>query len=165
MTDQQNKENCVDSEYYPTWLGQSLLEDDFPWQDASVYSVQEFLEKYSLHDSSWVTIYYDVAYDAQATLVISWDPFWLPDGIATKTDAVFDWPLLFIKLEGVKQISTSGYEDLEGMPRGIGTAEVEMREDRFVFVINDHYGGSVEIIFGGTAQILAFNRNKQPLRI
>ena len=165
MTDQQTNENTCGSDDYPTWLGQSLLWGDFPWESATVYSVQEFLARYTLHDSMWVTIHYDVAYDAQATLVIFWDPYWLPDGIATKTPEVFDWPLLLVKLGGVKQMATCKYDNLDGMPRGISRAEVEEIEGKFVFIIHDHYGGSVEIVFDGNAHFLALNRNKQPLKV
>jgi hypothetical protein len=165
MADEQTNENEVDSGDYPTWLGQSLLEDDLPWEAASIYSVREFLDRYTLHDSNWVTIHYDVAYEAQATLVIMWDSFWLPDEIAQSTSVVRDWPLLLIKLERVRQLATLGYEDINGMPRGISTAEVEEVEDKFVFVIHDHYGGSVEIVFNGIAHFLVLNRAKLPLKI
>jgi hypothetical protein len=165
MTDQQTTENNSDTEYYPAWLGQSILWDEFPWEAARTCKVQEFLEQYTLHDSSWVTIYHDIAYENQATLVIQWDAVWLPDEIARSTSVVSDWPLLLIKVQGVRQISTLGYENIDGMPRGISTTEVEEIEDKFVFVIHDHFGGSVEIIFDGAAHFLALNRDKMPLKI
>jgi hypothetical protein len=164
MTEQQNQENGVDSEYYPAWLGQSILWDEFPWEAARTCKVQEFLEQFTLHDSEWVTIYHDFAYENQSTLVIQWDAVWLPDEIAKSTSVVSDWPLLLIKLEGVKQISTLGHEKIGGT-RGISTAEVEEVENKIVFVIHDHYGGSVEIVFDGAAHFLALNRNKQPLKV
>lgn len=152
-------------DYYPKWLGQSVIEDDLPWNFAECLTFQEFSETYTLHDSIWVTIYQNVAYDDSVTLVIRWDAVWLPDEVAASTSFVADWPLLFIKIENVHQISTSGYRDVGGIQRGIGKAEIEGVDGKQLLVISDHYGGNVEIIFSGKLSFLALNRNKEPLKI
>lgn len=165
MAEQLENQDFDESEYYPKWLGQSLLLDDLPWDNATVYTVQVFLEKYTLHDSLWVNLIYDVANDNQVTLVIMWHAVWLPDEIAKSTALVDDWLLLFIKLENVRQVSTLGYEHVSNIHRGIGTAEIEEIEGRKIFVIHDHYGGSVEIVFDGASHFLALNAQKELLKI
>ncbi len=165
MTNPEAVENCEDPEDLPDWLGKSILSNELPWEAAQTYKVQEFLEKYTLHDSSWVTIHHEVAYDNHAILVLEWDAVWLPDEIAQSTSMVSEWPLLFIKIEGIKQISILGYKDIGGITRGIALAEVEEIDNKKVFVIHDHFGGSVEIVFDGSSNFLALDRDKKALKI
>jgi hypothetical protein len=166
MTNQIPVERLDEPEGFPEWLGISLINNDLPWEIAQPYNVEEFLEKYTLHDSYWVTLHHDVAQENYAILVIEWDVYWLPDEIAQSTPIVAEWPLLFIKLEDVKQISTLGYEKLEVVAiRGIATAEFEEINGKNVFVIHDHFGGSVEIVYSGGANFLAFDRKKTRLII
>lgn len=162
MTEEQVNQ---ESEYYPRWLGSALLYDDLPWNQATEYSVQAFLDKYTLHDSLWGSLVYDVANDNEATLVILWDQVWLPDEIKNGSPLVGDMPILFIKLKNIRQVSTLGYEHVINIHRGIGTAEYVEIEGKKIFVIHDHYGGSVEILFEGTSHFLALNEQKEPLII
>ncbi len=77
--------NDILSDYYPSWLWQNLFENDLPWHLARDYTVREFSEKYTLHDSVWITLTQDVAYENTAILVIRWDAVWLPDEICQST--------------------------------------------------------------------------------
>lgn len=165
MAEPLENQNPDEPEYYPPWLGQSLLNDDFEWEQAKLCSVQEFLEKYTLHDSEWVLIKHDVAYSNEAIIVIQWDSVWLPDEIAKSSGIVQDWPLLLIKLEGVDQISALGYKNIGGIQHGIAYAEIERLDGKNIVVIHDHYGGSVEIVFDGDSRFLALNAKKELLKI
>ena len=165
MEDQSEQLDSTESGYYPNWLGSALLNNGLPWDQASAYTVQAFLEKYTLHDSLWVNLIHDVANENHATLAIMWDAVWLPDEIAKSTDLVNDWPILFIRLEQVRQISTLGYEYVSDIHRGIATAEIEEIDSKKVFVIHDHYRGSVEIVFEGQSLFLALNVRKAVLKI
>jgi hypothetical protein len=146
-------------------LWQTLFEDDLPWHLAKNYSVQEFLEKFTLHDSIWITLTQDIAHENVAILVIRWDAVWLPDEVYQSTSIVKDWPILFVKVENVHQISFSGYKDMGGISRGIGRAEVEEIDGKQVWVIHDHYGGSVEIVFSGRTWFLGLDRRQEILKI
>jgi hypothetical protein len=153
------------SEYYPTWLWQTLFEENLPWHLAKDYTVQEFSQKYTLHDSIWITITQNVAYENAAVLVIRWDAVWLPDEICQSTSTVKDWPILFVKVENVHQISFSGYRDIGGIARGIDGDEIEEIDGKQVWVLHDHYGGKVDILFSGKTWFLGLGRNKEILRI
>jgi hypothetical protein len=150
---------------YPDWLYQSIIEDSLDWNEAEEYSFQEFSEKYTLHDSYWIGLFYDVAYENNLILAIVWDAVWLPDEIAQSTSIVAEWPFLFIKVEDVLQVSTSGYKDIGGISRGVATAEIENVDKKHLLVISDHYGGNVEISFAGKLKFLAMDRNREVLPI
>ena len=162
MTEEQDNQ---EAEYLPNWLGTALLYDDLPWEQSTAYSVSMFLDKYTLHDSLWVNLLCDVANDNEALLIFLWDAVWLPNEVAKSTASVGDWPLLFIKLKNIRQVSTLGYEHVSNIHRGIGTAEYEEIEGKKIFVIHDHYGGSVEIVFEGASHFLALNEQKELLKI
>lgn len=162
MTEEQDNQ---EAEYFPKWLGSALLYDDLPWDKSTEYSVPTFLDKYTLHDSLWVNLFYDVANDNEVVLIIFWDAVWLPEEIKKGGTFIGDWPLLFIKLKNIRQVSTLGYEHVSNIHRGIGTAECEEIEGKKIFVIHDHYGGSVEIVFEGTSHFLALNEQKEHLKI
>jgi hypothetical protein len=153
------------SDYYPPWLWQSLIENDLPWHLARDYTVQEFSEKYTLHDSVWITLTQDVAYENTAILVIRWDAVWLPDEICQSTAIVKEWPLLLVKVDEVHQVSFSGYQDIGGTARGISRDEVEEIDEKQVWVIDDHYGGRVALVFSGKTWFLGLDRNKEILKI
>ena len=150
---------------YPDWLYQSVIEDTLNWNEAKEYSFREFFEKYTLHDSYWIGLFYDVAYENNLILAIIWDAVWLPDEIARSTSDVTEWPWLFLKIEEVSQVSTSGYKDIGGLQRGIGAAEIGEVDGTNLLVITDHYGGNVEISFTGKSKFLAMDINRKLLPI
>jgi hypothetical protein len=155
----------TEEEYYPQWLHRDLLEDLLPWDQAATRSLNDFLSTYTLHDSCWVGIFHNVGRDGSLTLCIRWDSIWLPDGLAKKTPHVADWPLLFIRIEGLKQLSLNNYEDLGGLGRTIGTCEIEEVEGCYLFSVSDVFGGEVLIEFSGVVKFLALNRNREVLLI
>ncbi len=152
-------------EHYPAWLYRSIVESDLPWESAKELTFAEFSDRYTLHDSYWIGLFYDVAYENDVVLAIVWDAVWLPDELAESTSLVDDWPLLFIKVENASQISTTGYDAIESTQRGIGTAEIEKIGSKHLLIISDHYGGNVEIVFEGKMNFLALNRNKEIIHI
>lgn len=44
----------------------------------SPHNLEEFLDKYTLHDSFWVGLFHHVAFDRSVTLAFQWDSVWLP---------------------------------------------------------------------------------------
>ena len=147
------------------WLYGAVIRDTLPWGEGKGYSFQEFSEKYTLHDSIWVGVFYDVAYEDSAVLAIIWDAVWLPDELTQSTSAVGEWPLLFIKVGGASQVSASGYQDIGGIQRGIAGAEIVKVDGTDLLVVTDHYGGSVEISFTGNLMFLALDRDRRVLPI
>lgn len=156
--------NELETEYYPSWLWKTLFEDDLPWRQGKDYTIQEFSAKYTLHDSIWITLMQDIAYENTALLVIRWDAVWLPDKIHSSTSIVKDWPILFIKVEGVNQISFMRFNEVN-IQRGIDGDKIEEIEGKQVWVIYDHYDASVEFVFTGKTWFLGLDRNKKLLKI
>ncbi|HEV2798897.1 MAG TPA: hypothetical protein VGW12_00270 [Pyrinomonadaceae bacterium] len=100
------------------WVYREVVEDTLPWSEAKEYSFQQFSEKYTLHDSVWIGLFYDVAYENNVILAIIWDAVWLPDEIARSTSIVAEWPLLFVNIEGLHRFlllatKTSGARSVE----------------------------------------------------
>jgi len=67
--------------HYPSWLYQELINNFLPWHEGKRVSFSQFHEQYTLHDSHWIGIFYNVAYEQAVTLAIEWDTVWLPNEI------------------------------------------------------------------------------------
>jgi hypothetical protein len=155
----------IDDDYYPKWLHKDLVEDLLPWDGAIACTFREFLSTYTLHDSEWVGIFQHVGLAASLTLCIQWDSVWLPEGLAQKTSHVADWPLLFIRIDDLRQISLGGYKDIQGCGRTIGSCEVEEIDGGQLVVISDVFGGAVTLSFAGSAHFLCLTGNREILQI
>jgi hypothetical protein len=150
---------------YPNWLYKYLVEDCLPWDRGRKISFQDFDKKYTLHDSGWIGIFFNIAYEQTATLAIQWDAVWIPDEIQKSTPIVSDWPYLFIRLTNIEQLSTNDYLDNSNIPRAIDCSTVEEINDRKILAINDIYGGQINIIYQGEETFLAMDKNKCILTI
>jgi hypothetical protein len=150
---------------YPDWVYRELIEDGLPWQEGRKINFTEFNKKYTLHDSNWIGIFFNVAYNQTATLAIQWDAVWLPDQIVQSTSIVSDWPFLFIQLQNIEQFSSSNYVDIMGSCRSIANSEIEEIDGSKFLAIDDVYGGQVNIIYRGNETFLAIEKNKNILSI
>jgi hypothetical protein len=151
---------------YPSWIYQSIVEDDLPWDKIDRVDFNYFSERYTLHDSHWIGIFYDIGYEDSATLAILWDEFWLPPAIKERISPNSDRTFLFIRLTGVSEISTSNFKDDYGlMQRCITGASIESIEGNHFLGIDDVIGGNVNIIFTGKVKFLAIGSDKQILNI
>jgi hypothetical protein len=150
---------------HPDWVYKELVEDYLPWEEGIKMSFTEFNKKYTLHDSGWIGIFFDVAYDQTATLAIRWDAVWLPDEIARSTSIVSDWPYLFIQLTNIEQFSTSNYDDIGNLPRSISGCEFEEVDGKKILAIDDVFGGQINIIYQGEETFLAMEKDKRILSI
>jgi hypothetical protein len=63
-----NSEDYFDEFDYPGWVYKELVEDYLPWEQGEKVSFIEFNKKYTLHDSGWIGIFFNVAYEQTATL-------------------------------------------------------------------------------------------------
>jgi hypothetical protein len=158
-------EDDFDELDHPGWLYRELVEDCLPWQQGKRMNFKEFNEKYTLHDSGWIGIFFNIAYERTATLAIQWDAVWLPNEIKQSTSVVADWPYLFIQLSGIEQVSTNNYIDIMGSPRTIAVCEFEEIEGKKFLAIDDVYGGQINIIYQSEETFLAIEKNKCILAI
>jgi hypothetical protein len=158
-------EDDFDELDHPDWLYRELVEDCLPWQQGQKMTFKEFDKKYTLHDSGWIGIFFNIAYERTATLAIQWDAFWLPNDIKQSTSVVADWPYLFIQLSGIEQVSLNNYIDIMGSPRTIAICEFEEIEGKKFLAIDDVYGGQINIIYQSEETFLAIEKNKCVLAI
>ena len=154
-----------DDQFYPDWLYKKLIEDDLPWEQKSPYNFEEFLGKYTLHDSFWVGVFHHVAFDRSVTLAFQWDSVWLPDEVKEGTSHVDDWPYLFVQLHEVEEVSKANFVELDRINRAIGGAEIIKLEGANHLAIDDVYGGQVNLIFKGKHSIIALNPDGSVLEI
>ena len=79
------------------------------------------------------------------------------------TPIVADWPLLFIKIDKVDQISLSSIERID--ERIISVMEFEIVDGRKYIAIDDVFGGQVDILFSGDVSFLALEGYEKILNI
>ena len=155
----------IDIDDYPSWLGNDLINDRLPWGKGLQISFAEFGQKYTLHDSCWIGLFYDVGDRASIILVIHWDAVWLPDLIALSTSKVQDWAFLFIKIDKVKEISTSNYFKDDIPHFSICNHQIESIDEQELLVISSCMGGDLEITFSGETTFLALDSDRNLLNI
>lgn len=153
----------IDIEDYPQWMGDYVIDDKLPWEQGLSVDFEEFQKKYTLHDSVWIGLFYNVGSDASVTLVIQWDAFWIPEEISKSTSKVDEWPFLFIKIKKVTEVSTAGYSDIP--QTAICGCEIEPIGDRYLLIISGCSGGDVAITFSGNTIFLALDCNQNILDI
>ncbi len=151
--------------YYPNWLYQELIDNCLPWQEGKNMSFGDFNEQYTLHDSYWIGIFYNIGYEQAITLAIQWDAVWLPDEIKKNITVVDDYPYLFIRLRGIEQVSTANYVEIGDISRIIGSWEFEEIEGKKFLAIDDVLGGQINIVYKGEETFLALEKNKSILNI
>lgn len=160
-----NLENNDNELEHPNWFYRDLVEDCFPWQQGTKMSFKAFNSKYTLHDSYWIGVFFNVAYERTVTLAIRWDAVWLPDEIQKSTSIVKDYPYLFIQLTDVEQFSTTNYGNDLSSTRTISDCEFEEIQGKNFLAIDDVYGGQISILYQGEETFLAMERNRKILAI
>lgn len=150
---------------YPSWLYQELIDDLLPWHKGKGMTFRDFNKRYTLHDSYWIGIFYNVAYEQAVTLAIVWDAVWLPDKIKESMSVVNEYPYLFIRLTSVEQVSTANFAEIEGISRAIAGCEFEEVEEKKFLVIDDVYKGQINIIYTGKEIFLALEKDRSILKI
>jgi hypothetical protein len=147
------------------WVASAIVNGDLPWNSALRISFEEFSKKYTLHDSTWVGIFADVAYDKSLVLAFKWDSVWLPEGIYHPSERVANWPILFIRIPNSLSLTLEKFSDIERMQRGVGRASVVADSKGRSLIIEDHYGASVVIVFQGDFEFLALDNKKTVIKI
>lgn len=151
--------------YYPNWLYQELIDNCLPWQSGKNISFGDFKKQYTLHDSHWIGIFYNIGYEQAITLAIEWDAVWLPDEI--KKSLTVGEPYLFIQLTGIEQVSTANYVDIGiGLvSQAIADCEVEEVEGKKFLAVDNVFGGQINIVYKGQETFLALEKDRSILRI
>jgi hypothetical protein len=137
------------------------LEDSLPWSQASPTTLPTFFAAYTLHDSSWITLNTDPLYDGEARAVLQWDTHWTGGRVPYPGDLVANWPILIIKFERVSSILFQGFEG-DCPPRGVDAATTDVvSPERHRTLIEDHYGGRVELLHAPSVRLLCLSSSGQ----
>ncbi|ABW26294.1 hypothetical protein [Acaryochloris marina] len=149
----------------PAWFYHGWIEGDLPWNQGKQMSFDQFHSKYTLHDSIWLGMFYDIAFEQTLSLAIHWDAIWLPDEIYQSSSTVRDWPYLFIRIEQAHSVTTDNYGDLKDMQRSIATSENIVVSDQNLLAIDDVSGGKLSITYKGPVTFLAIDPAKRVVSI
>jgi hypothetical protein len=129
----------------PADLAVQLIEGSLPWDRSTQLRIDAFLRLYTLHDSYWMGMHNNCAWDDTAIAVIRFDPVW-NSSVSAPTSLVADWPLLFLRFNCVNTICFSGFKNNVGVQRGISDVTVEhISDEEVVTIISDHYGALVSL--------------------
>jgi len=99
-------------------LAHRILDGQLPWDRSVELHIDAFLEKYTLHDSYWIGLFADCAYEDVAIAAINFDPVW-NSSVGTPTSVCADWPFLLLRFKCVSAIHLSRLRDIGPIQRGI----------------------------------------------
>jgi hypothetical protein len=144
-------------------LAHCFLDGNLPWDRSAEFHITDFLSRYTLHDSGWIGLLADCAYEDAAIAAISFDPVW-NSSVSTPTSLCADWPFLFLRFKSVSAIQLSGFRNIGQNQRGISCVDVERLSDEEVkTVIVDHFGGTVSVQHFPLIEALAMSPNETVL--
>lgn len=145
--------------YYPEWLSNGLLWEEFPWDQAVRTTMERFLDRYSLHDSGWITLKVDAQYGGGALAVFRFDSFWTSGRIPHPGPHVAEWPILLIRFSRLFELRLEDYEPGGGgWPRTISHAQTEAWDGRCRTGIWDIYDGRCELVHAKPIDVLCIGR-------
>jgi hypothetical protein len=143
----------------PEKLARDIAEEEVQWDGAQICSISEFLARYTLHDSHWIGMHVDAAWEGDATAIICFDPHWNKIDVQDSSNCD-EWPILLIRFTAITSINMTGYRDVGGVQRGIGIAEaIDTDKGLVQTVISDHYGGEIEIMHRDPVRVLCYTAN------
>jgi len=149
----------------PSTLSAKLIEDSLPWDCATQFHIDAFLESYTLHDSHWIMLHINCGWEDAAITVMRFDPIW-NELVPNPTSHCADWPFLFLRFTCVSNIQMAGYSDIGGLQRGISGVSVKhLSEEEVITSITDHYGGSVQIRHFSLVDALVLSSTEQVIRL
>ncbi len=103
-----------------------LLADKTLWTAAQSCTLAQFLEHYTLHDSSWIGVWIDPLGE-QAILLIDWDTFWTQGRVPYPPNQVATWPTLLIRLNKLVLHYYDKHDQFE-----YGSSHIDGAESRLV---------------------------------
>jgi len=145
--------------YYPEWLSRGLLWEEFPWEQAVRTTMEQFLNRYTLHDSGWIAPKADAQYRGGGLAVFRFDAFWTQGRIPHPGSRVAEWPILLIRFSRLFELRLHDYEpESGGLSRTISHAETEAVGGRCRTRIWDLFGGCCELVHAKPVDILCVGR-------
>jgi hypothetical protein len=139
----------------PDWLGQILLTGGLPWDSGNEVSAELLLNRLDLGGARWLATLYDVHRDGRMILAVQVSP-------GANSTA---WPILFIRIDGVKQLTNSTSAAPETYPRPILSIQVEQVAGEQMLVVTACDGGTMELIYDGVTVFLLLAPDATPLEL
>jgi hypothetical protein len=131
--------------FLPPIVASQLIEDSLPWARSSQLHIDDFLSRYSLHDSYWIGLHADCGCVDSVIAVFRFDPYW-NSSVSRPTPTVADWPLLFLRFNSVNTIRLSRFTNNGDGHAGISHAAVEhITDEEVVTVIQAQSGALVSL--------------------
>lgn len=126
-------------------IASQIVEGALRWDQGTNVDIIRFLKRFTLHDSMWIGLYTECAWQDTSVAVIQLDPVW-NSSVSTPTSFVADWPLLFLRFSCISAIHLAGFSNIGGTQRGISGANAKfLSGEETMTEISDHYGGSVRL--------------------
>lgn len=149
----------------PDHLAALFAQEALPWNEGEAWEIDSFLKAFTLHDSLWLGLRFDVAWEGSATAAIAFDPIWNKIG-EPATSSCAEWPTLFIRFPDTRRISKENYADIGGVQRGISEAGTRLTEEGVVeTTISDHYGGRISIRHAPRISTLCYSARGDLMRL
>src|ERR1043166_5378991 len=152
------------NDYHPEWLPKKLNWADFPWNQAVRGSFKTFLDQYTLHDSNWISLFFDPGQSAEAILVIRFDSFWTDGRVPFRSSLVASWPILIAHLSHVREVQFQGFNG-DWSPRTISIAESQLGSEADSTSLTDVFNGTVTIRHGRDVEFLCLSSEGQVLSL
>ena len=152
----------TEDEYYPQWLARGVVLGEIPWEAGARTTMARFLAEFTLHDSCWISLVTDPAYEGAAVAVIRWDTFWTDGRVPFPGSVVAEWPILLIRFVRLDGLRFRGLErDIGGISRTISGAESSVAGDAARTEIADVFEGVVTLDHAPEVVVLCLDREKR----
>jgi hypothetical protein len=147
-------------DHYPDWLGRDLVAGGLPWTQGVPGSLAAFLDRYTLHDASWIGLYAEP--DRGATLLLRWDSYWsqgegpIPGGRAAER------PILAVRFDALERSEVRLRDPGLASARSGPTNRVA---DSHRTHLVDHRGGDATLVHAPGVRLLCLSRAREPLAL
>jgi hypothetical protein len=155
------------SDFYPEWLAEALLHGTLPWSEGYLTTLPRFFASYTLHDSSWIGLAANPAYDCELRALVRWDTFWTEGRVPYPGSIVAEWPILAIRFRKILRVALDGFDATDSATeRSIAdVATTELAPEQHQTTFRDSSGATVEVVHAPPVELLCLDRAGRPQEI
>jgi hypothetical protein len=144
----------------PDWLGRDLVAGGLPWAAATPGSFPGFLDRYTLHDASWIGLFAEP--DQHATLLLHWAAYWLQGEPSEPGHRTADAPILAVRFEGVERSDVRlRCRTLTGVVSGPTNRAADWHRTQ----LSDRHGGEATMVHAPTVRLLCLSAGRELLPV
>jgi len=135
---------------YPDWLGHDLVAGTLPWEQGLPSSLAAFLDRFTLHDSRWIGLFFEQ--ERNATLMLRWTP---PTGAA-------EWHVLAIRFDGLERAEVKlRSSDIVTAVSGPTSRAADWHRTQ----VEDQRGGGASLLHAPNVRLLCLTRDRALLTL